>query len=279
MVKKILVPTDGTGYGETAIDYGVYMAKKFGASLEGIHVIDVRMIQGPVVTDITGSIGVPPCQEFYPLIEKGLEERAEAVLAAFRRRCEERGVTPSARKAYGVIDETIIEAGREADWIILARRGEHFHLAKGAILGSTAEAVVRKAGKPVMVTPRDFVEIESMALAYDGSPPAKNALRLAAFLSEKAAWPLTTLIVTADQKHAALLTKQIEEYLDPFHVDSEVVVMAGKEEREIVRFLKEGAVELLVMGAYGNNRLRELLLGSTTSYVIRNSPRPVFLTR
>jgi len=279
MVKKILVPTDGTGYGETAIDYGVYMAKKFGASLEGIHVIDVRMIQGPVVTDITGSIGVPPCQEFYPLIEKGLEERAEAVLAAFRRRCEERGVTPSVRKAYGVIDETIIEAGREADWIILARRGEHFHLAKGAILGSTAEAVVRKAGKPVMVTPRDFVEIESMALAYDGSPPAKNALRLAAFLSEKAAWPLTTLIVTADQKHAALLTKQIEEYLDPFHVDSEVVVMAGKEEREIVRFLKEGAVELLVMGAYGNNRLRELLLGSTTSYVIRNSPRPVFLTR
>jgi nucleotide-binding universal stress UspA family protein len=35
----------------------------------------------------------------------------------------------------------------------------------------------------------------------------------------------------------------------------------------------------MVMGAYGNNRLRELILGSTTSYIIKNSPIPVLLTR
>jgi len=33
------------------------------------------------------------------------------------------------------------------------------------------------------------------------------------------------------------------------------------------------------MGAYGHNRLRELILGSTTSYVMERSTIPVLLTR
>jgi nucleotide-binding universal stress UspA family protein len=33
------------------------------------------------------------------------------------------------------------------------------------------------------------------------------------------------------------------------------------------------------MGAYGHNKLRRLLMGSTTSYVMRNSTIPVLLTR
>jgi nucleotide-binding universal stress UspA family protein len=54
--------------------------------------------------------------------------------------------------------------------------------------------------------------------------------------------------------------------------------MPGKEGEEIIKFIKEDAVELIVMGAYGHNRLRELLLGSTTSQVIQKSPIPVLLT-
>jgi hypothetical protein len=35
MVKTILIPTDGSDYGKTAIDYGIYMARKLGATLRG----------------------------------------------------------------------------------------------------------------------------------------------------------------------------------------------------------------------------------------------------
>jgi len=35
----------------------------------------------------------------------------------------------------------------------------------------------------------------------------------------------------------------------------------------------------MVMGAYGHNRLREWLLGSTTSTIIQKSPVPVLLIR
>ncbi|MBN1382388.1 MAG: universal stress protein, partial [Deltaproteobacteria bacterium] len=62
-------------------------------------------------------------------------------------------------------------------------------------------------------------------------------------------------------------------------IDSDVIILSGKEDREILRFILDGSVELMVMGAYGHNRLRELILGSTTSMVIRKSPIPIWLTR
>ena len=62
-------------------------------------------------------------------------------------------------------------------------------------------------------------------------------------------------------------------------VDCEVIISTGREADEIINFIREGAVELMAMGAYGHNRLRELFLGSTTSQVIRKSTIPVLLMR
>ncbi len=279
MIQNILIPTDGSDYGKTAIAYGIYLARKLDARLTGLHVVDIRLIRGPVFTDISGSVGLPPYQEFLPAIESGLEAKADAILEDFRRQCETAGIHPEVLKVTGVIDETIIEEGRKCcDWILLAQRGEHFHIDDGAILGSTAQSVVRRSGKPVLVTPEHFREIESMAIAYDGSAPAHKALKLAAELSKCASWPLTVVII-ADPSLGEKISKRAEDFLEPFEIDSAILILPGKEGKEILRFVREGAVELLVMGAYGHNRLQELLVGSTTSSVIRKSPIPVLLTR
>ncbi len=279
MIRNILIPTDGSEQGKIALEYGLYLAGKLKAALTGLHVTDVRLLQAPVFTDISGSVGLPPYQEFLPVVESGLEERAETILKAFGERCAEKGIPATARKVLGIIDESIIEAGRQADWILLARRGEHFHLGGGGILGSTAEAVVRKAGKPVLVTPDAYREIESMALAYDGSTPARHALSIAGGLAEAADWPLTAVVITDNQTLAAELMKQVEASLADRKIDAQTIVLPGREDKALLRFIQEGAVELMVMGAYGHGRLRELFVGSTTSAVIRKSPIPVLLTR
>jgi nucleotide-binding universal stress UspA family protein len=280
MVKNILIPIDGSDYGKTAIAYGIYIAPKLGVQLTGLHVVDVRLMQGPVFTDISGSIGLPPYQEFLPAIESSLEAKAESILREFREQCEAAGIHPETKKITGVIDESIIEEGRKCcDWILLAQRGEHFHIGSGAILGSTAQSVVRRSGKPVLVTPERFRKIDRMALAYDGSAPAENALALAADLSARAAWPLSVVIITEDQAVAAELSAKTEAFLETRGVERTLLILKGKEDKELLKFIKEGTVDLLVMGAYGHNRLRELILGSTTSAVIRKSTIPVLLTR
>ena len=117
-----------------------------------------------------------------------------------------------------------------------------------------------------------------MGLAYDGSPSADNALKIAAELSDKVRWPLSIIIITDNSDQAADLSIRIEDLLDPYEeIDSDVVILSGKAEHEIIKFIKESSVELMVMGAHGNRRFEELTLGSTTSYVMRKSTVPVLI--
>ena len=278
MIKKVLVPTDGSANGDIALEYGIYIALKLNAIISGLHVLDVHLLQGPMLTDISGAVGMPPYDGFFDAIETALNEKADFVINNFRERCQKVGLQPEIKKVIGKIDEIIIEESQNADFILMAKKGEHFHLKEGGLLGSVAEAVIRHCGKPVMITPDKFREIESMGIAYDGSPPAKKALDFSLDLSKQADWPLTAIIITSDMGKATRLSAQIEEAAQAQETDCEVIILSGKEGEEIIKFIKEDAVELIVMGAYGHNRLRELLLGSTTASVINKSPIPVVLT-
>ena len=279
MVNKILVPVDGSVNGFNALEYGIYIARKLGASLIGVYVLDVNLIQGPMFTDISGSVGMPPYDGFFEAVETSLNEKADFILKDFASRCRRAGVGFETKKPIGKISQVIIEEGQSADLIVMARKGEHFHLKEGGLLGSVAEAVVRNSGKPVIVTPENFIEIESMAIAYDGSEPAKKALKFSVDFSENTAWPLTAIIINSDSKKAAALADKIEDSLEDRSADCAIVTLQGKETEEIINYIKEGAVELMAMGAFGHNRLRSLIMGSTTSHVIQKSTIPVLLTR
>ncbi|MEN6466819.1 MAG: universal stress protein [Syntrophaceae bacterium] len=276
-IKKILLPTDGSDYSRTAADYAIYAARLLKAQITALHVMDIKIIQGPLFSDVAFYSGLPVYYEFLPKIEDALSKRADTILDEIRKKSEQAGVAIELNKTSGIIEDTIIRQGDNFDLTVLAKRGEHFHFNAGGLLGSTAESVVRRSKRPVLITPVDFREIESIGLAFDGSIPATNALKLAAWLSEQAHWPITTLIISDDSALGAELTRKVETFLDDKQVDNEVLLLRGREDKEIMRFIGEGAVEMMIMGAYGKGRLKEFFLGSTTSNVIRNSNIPVLL--
>jgi len=98
MVTKILVPIDGSEYGQRAIEYAIYMAKKLKATLVGLHVIDINIIQGPVITEICGTMGIPATPEYFPLLEKRLHEQADAILMSFQYACQSQQVPVETKK-------------------------------------------------------------------------------------------------------------------------------------------------------------------------------------
>ena len=279
MIARILISTDGSDYSTTACAYGIYLAKILKAHLIGLYVVDIKITRGPLFHTMPGLFDLSPYQEFTPFIESGLEERGTSILEEFRKQCEQAGIRPDLRKVTGLVDETIIDIGKEADWIILAQRGEHFPLTGGGLLGSTSESVVRKSGKPVMITPLRFREITRLGLAYDGSPVSNNALHYAARLSHETNRPLSIVSVVKDDRHAVDIKTRINALLSSYDLDTTTTIRQGKDEEEILKHTTETPVDLLVMGAYGRSRLRELILGSTTSYVIRNTTIPVLMIR
>ncbi len=70
MFRNILLPTDGSEYSKTALEYGIYLAKRLDARLTGLHVIDIKVLQGPVLNDICSTASLSPVRNFSPSSKK-----------------------------------------------------------------------------------------------------------------------------------------------------------------------------------------------------------------
>src|SRR5664280_2990947 len=127
-----------------ALEYGLYIASKFDATITGLHVIDVYMIQGPIITDISGAVGMQPYDGFFEAIETSLNEKAQFIFKDFQERCQKKGFVAEVKKTIGKIDQIIVEEAQRADVVLMAKKGEHFHLKEGGLLGAVVEDKLRR---------------------------------------------------------------------------------------------------------------------------------------
>jgi nucleotide-binding universal stress UspA family protein len=276
MIKRILVPTDGSDSAALGVSYAVSLAKIFDAHIQGIHVLDVKLLEGPFLQDLSASLGTAPYVNYQGNISMLLEERGASALTFLSDECAAAGVPCDSEQASGVVSRTIIEHSGLADLIVMGRGGEHSEWLEG-LVGSTAEAVVRRSTLPVLLTGQSTVEKERVLVAYDGSAHAQNALRTAVAFAE--AWkPELRILIVGDDASDALRT-EIHGYLEAHDINEEIVDASGDPGELIVETASEWGADLVVMGAYGHSKVRELVVGSTTTFVINHASCPVLLAR
>jgi nucleotide-binding universal stress UspA family protein len=56
-------------------------------------------------------------------------------------------------------------------------------------------------------------------------------------------------------------------------------IVQGQADAVIAKHVEADEIDLLVMGAYGHSRIRSLIIGSTTSEMIRSCRIPILLIR
>ncbi len=278
MIKSILIPTDGSENSKIALEYGMYLSGHFKAEINGLNVIDIRALEGPFFSDISGSLGFIPYQNYLPKYQSILEERAKIILDAFEKTCKEKGLDCKTRQCTGIIPNIIAEEGKKVDIIIMAQRGEHAQWSSG-LLGSTTESVVRKSPRPVMVTPQQFHPFSAVLAPYDGSSEANKALKIACEFVFSMKLPLRVLVVSNSEDKGNEFTREAEEFIGPYKLDAKVEWVKGEAHDEILNYAEQNAIDLIVMGAFGHSRVRELILGGTTAYIVRKSLVPVLLYR
>lgn len=61
--------------------------------------------------------------------------------------------------------------------------------------------------------------------------------------------------------------------------EAQTSVIPGQPETALAKLVEEAQFDLLVMGAYGHSRIRSLIIGSTTTAMIRACKVPVVLMR
>jgi nucleotide-binding universal stress UspA family protein len=278
MIKSILIPTDGSVNSSTALDFGLHLSEKFGAEINGLNVIDVRALDGPFLSDISGSLGFIPYQNYLPNFQRILEERADLILDEFQKVCAERGSQAKTRRLTGIISDIIAEEAKKVDLVIMAQRGEHAQWTSG-LLGSTTESVVRKSPRPVLVTSQKFRALHSVLSAYDGSIGSNKALKFACEFVHATIGELTVLVAGQSEEKCRETAAEAEAFIGPYNLKSTVKWAMGEAHEEILKYAESNRIDLIVMGAFGHSRVRELLLGGTTAYIMRKAQLPVLLHR
>ena len=86
-------------------------------------------------------------------------------------------------------------------------------------------------------------------------------------------------VVEAARKAGTTILKNGENTVKAEGVQVETLLKEGHTVQEILKTAGDGNFDLIVMGARGLSKLREILLGSVSDGVIRNAPCPVLITK
>jgi len=280
MLKNILLCTDGSGAANIACEYAIWFTKRLNTSLEVLYITDIRILEGPLLADLSGAIGAQPFPGLLPQLQEIQRQKANTILSSVQSRCKAKGVSCESVHETGSLTHVMLECEKRADLVILGQKGEHASL-HGDMLGSSVERMVRASVKPCLVTPDEFRAIQHILIAYDGSTGSKKGLRLGIELASKMNLSGTVLSVARPESEEAA-SKCLDDAIRACKakgLEIEPSLAIGNAEEEILRESKEHNADLIVMGAYGHTRIRELILGSTTSHVMRKSHVPVLLAR
>jgi len=130
-----------------------------------------------------------------------------------------------------------------------------------------------------MVTPNEFRAFQRVLVAYDGGIESNKALKTACELFAASQTALSVVFVSNDADRSRELDAEVEEFVGPYKINVERVLLKGDPGREILNYAEANAIDLIVMGAFSHSRIHELILGGTTASIIRRSIIPILLNR
>ena len=297
MYTFILVPLDGSAFGERALPIAVALAQRSGARIELVHAHERNVypsgapMYDPKLDD-----------EFTAGMQKSLESLADRL----RRKT---GLTITTKFVEGRVTHTLREylASSGADLVVMTTHG--YGGLSRAWLGSVADHLVRHSNIPVLLVRPGAAAagvsgeplFRRILVPLDGSPVAEAALDHAVMLGTPgateylllevvvprpiAAYPYPTNLTAIDR--ADLERRQIDArtYLERVRMEFRSsgfdakcdVVVHRQVARGILEYAATHGADLIALSTHGGGVMSRLLFGSVADKVLRAAKTPLLL--
>ncbi len=283
--KTIVVHVAGDHRVDTRIEVAAQLALKFGAHLVGVHAMPLpqhrHAVRAELMVDLLAH-------------ERELRHKAAAVLAEkFEAITAAAGVQSREWRATDIDPvEALSLSSRYADLLVLSQSDPNEQPQLDSV--SVPDMIAEQAGRPTLIIPfaGRFPTVGSRVLvAWNASREAARAVADARpFLKSASAVTLMCVNVqahnapwiTAAGTHGALPGTDCALYLARHGVKVDVSNDTGVEidtGNYILSRATDLASDLIVMGAYGHSRMRELILGGVTQTILEHMTVPVLLSR
>jgi universal stress protein E len=281
-LQRVLAATDASEHGLSAVVTGAACARRGGASLEVVSVLETRFPPFVIKAD-----------EYH---ERFAEELHRQVVA----QTEEAGApAATVHVRSGLAAPLIIDVAAElgADLVVV---GAHPRPAVARFLvGSTAERIIRLAHVPVLAAPEKRRDpFARILVAVDLSRQSRHVLQIAAafaqadraelralYVQDRLTPMLTETALFDEREQRQHARNQFDEILSGLSLPSELTVSRefreGHAGHEVLHAAQDWKADLVVLGSHGFGFFNRLLLGSTSTYMLRHGdcavlvvPRP-----
>jgi len=238
--------------------------------------LDVRYLEMPPYLDYSYTFeAVPPTLAPLDVMDKS-REKSEHILGELREAVEKAGLPVEVRTEEGVPGQVVADLSQEHDLVVLGKRGEHAKWGRD-LLGSTAEAVTRRASVPVLLVEEKARPIRRALVLFDGSEPANRCLRLAADLASRTSLELHLLTADDDAARGQETLSAAKAYLGPLKLTVTYSVLPGKPVKAAGAALEDEPADVVIMGMRGHSALQYLILGRTAEQLMRSVQIPALL--
>lgn len=276
MIGTILLAVDASPATAATLAYARFLAQGLSATLRVVYVVDSRLTNMTYWTDY-GALSLPTATYSKEMNEL-LQAQGQELLKDVERQTDGTELRVRTELRTGLPTDEILDAANSADLIVLGRRGESSKLADSGGLGAVVERVIRGAKGPVFVAAETFSPLARVVLGFDGSERAREAMIYACELAERLGLPLLAVSVHPDQDVARERLERVRAYAGERKLELATLPL-GDDDPVDALLAQLRSSDLLAIGAFGEGRVREWLLGSTTETLLRSSAQPVLLHR
>jgi len=274
-LKSVLVAMDASETATAGARGAAAVAAVHGSHLIGLHVVDIPVMPGYVSAELPSDV--------FEIQRKHYMEAAAGAQQRFQKACEAMGLEGEWRCVEGRAQPVIETHARYVD--LLCTSGPR---SEGTGMGDStlSEDLVLSAGKPVLICP-DTYEAgaigEYVTIAWDGSREAARAVSDAMGILCKAKKVSVVAVRSGatDEALGALPGTDLSHHLARHGVQAEAQSIHAEGSSvgdALLTWAKGQGSDLIVMGAYGHSRFREVLLGGVTRRVLSHARLPVLMS-
>jgi nucleotide-binding universal stress UspA family protein len=275
--KDMLVHVDSSAASAERLDIAARFARMFDAHLIGLYVAALAPIHQYAEADFG-----PDLVEAH---DKYMREAADEAERTFRSRIEAASLNSEWRRLEGNLPDLVLLNARYVDLVILGQRDPE-RLDPGTS-PELPEHVILDAGRPILMVPRkgSFPAVgERVAVAWTPSRWAVRAVNDALPILRQAK-QVKILAVNPEVGlggHGEVPGADIALHLARHGVNAEAVQVQSADKRFGITIMNEAekaGSDLIVCGAFGHSRLREMVLGGVTRRLLADSKIPVLFSR
>lgn len=284
-IKSILAVVNGAELSHPALNAAFTIARDLSAHLDVLHVRGDPRDAVPILGEgVSGTL----VEEIMDVSEKESRDRAARARAIYDEACKKFGLpvvehpdTGRASVAWiedtGREEEIVSRRGRLTGLIVLSRPTPDSDV--GATM--TLNAALFETGRPVLVVPPNYDGGPigtKIAISWNGSKEAARAIAGANVFIERS--KEVTVVTAVGETPAAPEIPEMLTYLGWFGVRASThnLPLTGRIEGEVLfKDCSQIGANLVVMGAYTRNRLRQMILGGVTRYALENATVPLLM--